>query len=162
MMDRYYQARDIIEKFNLEPLEPEGGWFSRFWYKRGEISSIYYLISEGEFSEFHCLPYQELYYFLLGDPVELYTAVPGSGRILKTVLGQELEKGHDLTRLVEPDVIQGSRLAEGGRWALLSTVMHPPFEPEIYRTCPPDELNRAFPGNEDLIKSLTKWNRPGK
>ncbi len=155
-MEKLCSAEEIIEKLSLEPLVPEGGWFARFWYRPGEISSIYYLLRKEDFSEFHILPSQEQYYFLMGDPVELYTAEAGSGVFTKTRLGQDLAGGEVLTRLVEADEIQGSRLAEGGRWALLSTVMAPPFEPEIYRTCSRDELLKDFPDYKDLVKSLTK------
>ncbi|MDC7219514.1 MAG: cupin domain-containing protein [Spirochaetales bacterium] len=146
-------AKDIIEKLKLEPLIPEGGWFSQIWYKKGEVSAIYYLLREGEFSEFHVLPGPEQYFFLMGDPVEHYRG--RSGSFTRTVLGQDLTAGQELSLRVEGDEIQGSRLVPGGKWALLSTVMSPAFEMGEYRQCSGEELQRAFPNQEDLIRTLT-------
>ncbi|MDC7224582.1 MAG: cupin domain-containing protein [Spirochaetales bacterium] len=149
-------AREVIDRLELEPLLPEGGWFSRIWYKPGEISAIYYLLEEGDFSEFHLLPHREHYFFLMGDPVELYTGRPGSDQLEKTLLGPDLRKGQLPSFPIEGGVIQGSRLAPGGAWALLSTVMNPPFEMEDYQSCSAEELLRTFPGQGKLIYSLTR------
>ncbi len=149
-------AEEIIARLGLEPLIPEGGWFRRLYYKKGEVSLIYYLLSGRDFSEFHVLPYPEQYLFLMGDPVELFTGDPSEGLWQRTVLGGDVMKGEELSFLVEGNRIQGSRLVPGGSWALLSTMMNPPFEPEIYRTCGAQELMENFPRSGDLINSLTK------
>jgi uncharacterized protein len=147
-------AQDVIDKLSLKPLLPEGGWFNQIWFKKDGVSAIYYLLQEGDFSEFHTLPYPEQYFFLMGDPVELFMEEKDKGCLKKVVLGQDLIGGETPSLRIEAHMIQGSRLKEGGKWALMSTVMSPPFEEEIYRTCPPKELFKAFPDQQELIKSL--------
>jgi uncharacterized protein len=149
-------ADTVIEKLGLEPLLPEGGWFRRIYYKKDEVSLIYYLLRGEDFSEFHVLPYPEHYLFLMGDPVELYTGLPREGILERTVLGTDILAGEVPSFHVDGGKVQGSRLVTGGEWALLSTMMNPPFEPDIYRPLPAAELMKDFPGQGELIKSLVK------
>ncbi len=155
-MPRRAGADEVVERLGLEPLLPEGGWFRRIYYKKGEVSLIYYLLRGDDFSEFHVLPYPEHYLFLMGDPVELFTGAPGKGILERTVLGTDILAGEVPSFHVEAEKIQGSRLVAGGEWALLSTMMNPPFEPEIYRSLSEEVLLKGFPGQGELIKSLVK------
>src|SRR5512133_1448645 len=139
------QPEQLIRALNLQPLLPEGGWFRQAYLCAEEIpaqalperyprtakpfgSAIFYLLTSdpGSFSALHRLPSDELYHFYLGDPLELSLLYPdGSSHLV--ILGQDVLHGQQLQALAPRGVWQGSRLAPGGRYALVGTSMAPAF-----------------------------------
>lgn len=118
---------ELIRNLGLEPLPREGGYF-RFITKFGEGSgSIYYLMTETEFSHLHKLTSDELWVFLDGDEV-VQTLVSPEGVVTRQVLNSE-------NRVV--NVKQGyfqatkiNRIEKG--YALVSTVMSPAYRDDMY------------------------------
>jgi hypothetical protein len=166
-------AAALIERLGLEPLPGEGGYFRRTHvsdeclaaaalperYGRAKpiSTAIYYLLSDApdSFSALHRLPTDEVYHFYLGDPVELLTLGPaGASRLF--VLGPDLAAGQRVQLAVPRGVWQGSRLAAGGRVALLGTTMAPGYDPEDLELGVQDELLAAHPERRDLIRALTR------
>src|SRR5205823_7022981 len=83
------------------------------------------------FSGLHRLPTDEVFHFYLGDPVELLQLFPdGSGRV--ATLGPDLRGGQSPQLTVPRGVWQGSRLQDGGAFALLGTTVAPAFDFEDY------------------------------
>ncbi len=160
-MNKELTAEDIITHLDLEPLEPEGGYFRRvytgpdlradYWAtghptERPVYSSIYYLLTPETHSRVHRLRTDEIYHFYLGDPVELY-AVDGDMRASMTLLGQNILASEQLSYRVPEGMWQGSRLAHGGQYALLGTTMAPAFDFDDFELS-----DRAqWPKNEDPI-----------
>lgn len=166
-------AQDLIELLKLELLEGEGGLFRRTYlsadvfaathlpprYGREKPagSAIYYLLTNApdSFSALHRLPTDEIYHFYLGDPVELTLLVPG-GDSRTVILGQDLLNGQHVQFTVPADVWQGSRLREGGGFALLGTTMAPGYTDDDYQPGIRAELQAAFPELTTLIEQLTR------
>jgi predicted cupin superfamily sugar epimerase len=94
-----------------------------------------------------------------GDPVELTELLP-DGTFRRTVLGQDLGAGQEVQHMVEPGTWQGSRLAPGGRFALMGTTMCPGFTPDCYEQGDRETLLAAYPGAAEEIMQLTKERRP--
>lgn len=76
------RAEELIETLALEP-HPEGGWYRQV-YKSGErvtrhhdraersaLTTIYFLLVEGTFSQPHVVQSDEAWHFYEGDPLEL-------------------------------------------------------------------------------------------
>jgi predicted cupin superfamily sugar epimerase len=85
--------------------------------------------------------------------VELLELHP-DGRTEVTVLGPDLA-GMSVQHVVPGGTWQGSRLIEGGQWALLGTTMAPGFSPEDF------EIGTAalidmYPSRSELIGALLK------
>lgn len=155
-------AKELIKLLELEPLAMEGGYFRRN-YCSSEVTpsgkpagtAIYFLLTPDTFSCLHKLPTDEVYHFYLGDPVELTLLYPdGHGETV--TLGKELHQGMAVQCVVPADVWQGSRLAEGGTWALLGTTMAPGFEYEDFVAGDPQELIKSHPSFTDEIQRLTR------
>lgn len=157
---------DLIEKLQLEPLNPEGGYYRRSYetaqtvnlgkgYHQPAGTAIYFLLTPDTFSALHWLDEDEVYHFYLGDPVELYE-FDGEGRMKRTVLGQSLENDHQLQYAVRGKRWHGSRLVLGGQWALLGTTMAPGFIWEEFKLGTREELIRQYPGHQGVIESLTR------
>ncbi len=161
MKEKTYTAEEIIEALGLVPLPKEGGlvletYRSTALTREGEAAgtAIFYMLRDSSFSHLHRLKGDEMYHFYLGDPVELTELLPDGG-VKKTVLGSDLPGGEQLQHLVPGGNWQGSRLAEGGKWALLGTTMCPGYRGEEYEHGDSEELLRLYPSAEKEIRQLT-------
>ncbi len=154
-------VEEVIRHFELQPLAMEGGYF-RQNYRSSETTpegkpmgtAIYYLLTADTFSRLHKLPADEIYHFYLGDPVELLLLHRnGAGKMV--TLGKEIEKGMEVQLAVPAGCWQGSRLAPGGKWALLGTTMAPGFTDDDFVPAQSEELKRKYPHFAPEIESLT-------
>jgi predicted cupin superfamily sugar epimerase len=165
-------ATEVKRLLGLKPHPREGGWFVRS-YEADEMvageafadgryggvrrtgTAIYYLLEPDTFSEMHRLRSDEVFHFYAGDAVEmLQLPEGGSGTIV--VIGNDLLRGERPQVVVERGVWQGSRLAAGGRWALLGCTVSPGFEFEDYETGGREELSARWPEFAQEIAGLTR------
>lgn len=178
MKEKDPEIQRIIELFRLEPLPREGGYFRRTYRSdltllpgengsdkagdprggkagslRGVGSAIYYLITPGSFSSLHLLSTDELWHFYGGDRVEQLRLFPdGTGEII--YLGTDWENGEVPQVLVPAGVWQGSRLAAGGRYALVGNTVHPEFWEQDYTHGELKDLMRRYPEWGEMIEKF--------
>jgi uncharacterized protein len=147
-------AEQVQKLLKLQPLPVEGGYFAET-YRSKASTAIYYMLTPDSFSAMHRLPGDEMYHFDLGDPVEMLLLKPdGSGHAV--LLGQDISAGMRLQHTVVGGTWQGSRLAPGGKFALLGTTMAPGFDPADYEAGKRQELSAAYPSYAPLIAFLTR------
>ena len=164
-------VEQLIQALGLVPHPTEGGYFREMYraelpippealpaaYGGGPRSAgtaIYYLLTPDTFSAMHRLPGDEIFHFYLGDPVEmLQLHADGSGEIL--VLGHVLTGGMRPQIVVPGGVWQGSRLRDGGRYALLGTTMSPGFDLADFELGSRADLIGAYPAFQKEITRLT-------
>jgi predicted cupin superfamily sugar epimerase len=165
-------ADDVKKLLGLKPHPREGGWYVRT-YEATELvgaeafadgryggetktgTAIYYLLEPETFSEMHRLKSDEVFHFYAGDAVEMLQLRDG-GQGAVVVIGNDLLRGQRPQVVVERGVWQGSRLVEGGRWALLGCTVSPGFEFEDYETGAREELCAAWPEFVEEIAALTR------
>jgi predicted cupin superfamily sugar epimerase len=148
------EAQEVIEKLQLQPLPIEGGYF-REMYANSRCSTIYFLITPGNFSAFHKLVSDEIYHFYMGDPVELETISPDGER--KTVhLGNDLSRGEVPLFVVPANHWQGSRVSEGGRYSLVGCTVNPAYKPEDCEHAERSKFVEMFPQHQRIIQELTR------
>ena len=165
-------ADDVKKMLGLRPHPVEGGWFVRTYeaeetiaaeaFSDGRYTSgrrtgtaIYYLLEPDTFSEMHRLKSDEIFHFYLGDAVELLRLYPDGGGE-RTVIGSDLTAGERPQLAVGHGVWQGSRLVEGGSWALLGCSVSPGFEFEDYDEGWRQELCAGWPDWAEMIVGLTR------
>ena len=163
-------ADDIISILKLKRHPVEGGYFSETYRSGGMISReclpkgysgprafgtcIYYLLTAGTFSAIHRLQSDEIFHFYLGDPVEmLQLSGDGGGKTL--VLGHDLRAGMALQIVVPGGFWQGSRLVDGGKFALLGCTVAPGFDFADYEHGRREDLIRSHPQFRERIIGLT-------
>jgi uncharacterized protein len=164
-------AEQVRELLKMQPLPTEGGYFAEtyrsainlpksalpesFGDDRTLSTAIYYMLTPDSFSAMHRLKGDEVYHFYLGDPVEmLLLNTDGSGSAI--LLGQNIVAGMRVQHAVPGGTWQGSRLAPGGKFALLGTTMAPGFDLADYENGNRDALSAAYPQYSPLIALLTR------
>ena len=77
------RAQELIDRLALAP-HPEGGWYRQVFKseervtrhadgaERSAVTTIYFLLVEGTFSERHRVQSDEVWHFYEGDPLELF------------------------------------------------------------------------------------------
>jgi predicted cupin superfamily sugar epimerase len=172
-MDQNDLIARIIELFGLEPLPREGGLFRRT-YRSDELipkdalpkryfrdkafgTAILYLYTSDpdSFSAMHRLPTDEIYHFYLGDPVEMLLLYPDQSSE-RVVLGRDIFNGQQVQYVVKRGVWQGSRLIDGGHFALVGTTMAPGFDEEDFYGGERAKLIEGYPSEEIMITKLTR------
>jgi uncharacterized protein len=165
-------AEGVKKLLGLAPHPREGGWYvrtyeasecvaaeafedARYAGARRTGTAIYYLLEPGTFSEMHRLKSDEVFHFYAGDAVEMLQLMEhGCGE--RMVIGNDLGLGQRPQVVVRRGVWQGSRLVEGGRWALLGCTVCPGFEFEDYEAGERVELCRRWPEFLEEISALTR------
>ena len=165
-------AEDVKRLLGLRPHPREGGWYVRAYeaaefvaaegFQDGRYDSarrtstaIYYLLEPDTFSEMHALRSDEIFHFYAGDAVEMLQLL-ADGSSKRVVIGSDLANGQLPQVVVPRDVWQGSRLVEGGTWALLGCTVSPGFEFEDYAEGERAALLKGWPDAGDLIAALTR------
>jgi predicted cupin superfamily sugar epimerase len=159
-------AWDVVRLLKLEPLDQEGGYFRRTGESatvlpngRRAWSTIYSLITPEGFSALHKLAHDEVWCFHAGDSLESLRLRPdGSGEWVK--LGVNPAMGERLQDVAPAGTWQGTRLAAGGRWALVTCVVAPEFIWEDFELGSREALAAAYPRFVNDIRALTRATPP--
>lgn len=171
MEEIYVNAELLKSLLNLTPLTVEGGYFhetyraaqtispeclqGRYSGPRTVATAIYYLLEPRTFSELHRLASDEIFHFYLGDPVEMLQLCP-DGTARRVLLGPEIENGMALQLVVPSGVWQGTRLVEGGKFALLGCTVSPGFDYADYESGSRTLLSGRYPDSKEMIHALTR------
>jgi predicted cupin superfamily sugar epimerase len=106
------RAARLIRELALAP-HPEGGSFREIFRsttdvtpadgrpRRGAVTTIYFLLAEGQWSRWHAVRSDELWHFYEGDPLELLVASADARTLSRLVL--------------RPLATEGPRLSDDGR-----------------------------------------------
>lgn len=153
-------ADQIIKELDLIQ-HPEGGYFREFYRseniindKYSLLTSVYFLLKQGDKSLIHKIPSVEIWNFLLGDPLVLVT-LSDSGELVKTTLGSNILTGEKLDAKVEGNTWMGSYLPDNSEFALVTCNVSPGFEFDDLVFAKKDELLAGFPNHKEVIEMLT-------
>ncbi|WP_313636630.1 cupin domain-containing protein [Paenibacillus sp. FSL K6-0276] len=133
----------LVELLGLQP-HVEGGWYKRLWNSGFEIpqevlgdsysgsrqsaSSIYFLLHEGEQSEWHTVLSDEIWFWHSGSPIVL--SLGGSGDkpedVKEVILGLDIAAGQQPQVVVPAGVWQAARPL-GKEPVLVSCIVSPEF-----------------------------------
>ena len=164
--------QEVIDKLGLEPLPEEGGFYKEVHRAKGYIpesvlkehsgdrcyaTHIYYLLTPEEFSGLHrVIGSDEIFHFYLGDPVEMVQMDEENQQLKRIVLGQDLLNDQKLQTTVSKGIWQGTRLLEGGQWALLGCTVAPGFEFADFEIKSREEFKELFPEHLETVESFTR------
>ncbi len=163
------QANYFIEKLKMTS-HPEGGFYSRSFVsditlnpfsagstqnkERKLWTSIYFLLKEGEVSNFHRLTADEMWYFHSGNSLSI-SIIDKDGNLSTKKLGLDIENGEMPQVLVPKGAIFGSAMNNEG-FSLVGCMVSPGFEFEDFKLFTRKELLDEYPQHESIIKKLTR------
>ena len=164
-------ADEVKQLLQLEPLRVEGGFFRETYRSRWKVAeeylpegtsgsrsigtAIYFMLTPETFSALHRMPGTEIFHFYLGDPV-IMLQLQRDGTSQTVTLGSDLANGQRPQVMVRGGVWQGSRLAPGGKFALMGTTMAPGFDYADFQIGNREQLIAQYPGVAETIRQYTR------
>ncbi len=162
------EVRKIIENLRLEA-HPEGGWYRQTWQSANMLpsnaipdhgssrpcsTSIYFLLTSDNFSAFHRIKSDEIWYHHAGDPLEII--ILDENRVPELLMIGSAQQGKEPQAVAPAGKWFASRVLEGGEWALVGCAVAPGFDFSDFALAERQELLRRWPVHEKLILSLTR------
>ena len=155
-------AAEYIDRYRLQP-HPEGGWYREIYRsaralgrpagypgERVALTAIYFLLEAGDFSAFHRVESEEAWTFVAGDSLQI-VLLENAPRF--RTLGP-IEKGGEPLVIVPPGMLQGA--CSLGEFTLASCLVAPGFDFADFTLPSRNELLRAWPQHERLVRSFTR------
>lgn len=159
-----------IKELDLQK-HPEGGWYKEIFRSRQPITSvqisdqygsprsfytsIYFLLDQAEFSAFHRLRSDELWYYHHGSSLTLYLIHP-DGRLETQKLGSGVADGQFLQLMIPAGCWFAAEVDQASSYTLMSCVVAPGFKFEDFELADGMALSEKFPDHRALIQRLTR------
>lgn len=164
-----YTADYFIQKLDMIPHQ-EGGFYKEIEASNQNTSlnedrretqeirklwtSIYFLLRDGEVSNFHRLKSDEMWYYHAGSSLTIYMINP-SGELITKELGLDVEKGEQPQVLVPKGSIFGSAMNKKG-YALVGCMVSPGFDFKDFELFDQADLMEKYPQYKDIIVKLSR------
>lgn len=161
---------EIIAKLDLQP-HPEGGFFKETYRSEAEISrdqlgeeysgnrnystSIYFLLTSEDHSNFHRIKQDEIWHFYEGSPIRLHT-ISEDGVHNSHIIGRDILKDELPQLVVKGGDWFAAEVITKGEFSLVGCTVAPGFSFEDFELPPRNELLEKFPQHHDLITKFTK------
>lgn len=164
-----YTADYFIQKLDMIPHQ-EGGFYKEIeasnqntpvhedGRETQEIrklwTSIYFLLRDGEVSNFHRLKSDEMWYYHAGSSLTIYMINP-NGELITQELGLDVEKGEQPQVLVPKGYIFGSGMNKEG-YALVGCMVSPGFDFRDFELFDQADLLEKYPQYKETIVKLSR------
>ncbi len=152
-------VKTIINKLDLSP-HPEGGYYRERYRSKQNVqvlgdersagTSIYFLLAEGQLSNWHRVRWDELWHFYDGDPLIL-EVVTNEGELQKYTLDNSYAVDVPFQGLVPQNCWQ--RAYSTGHFSLVGCTVSPGFEFDDFEMVEPEKLAQMYPQIADKIMS---------
>ncbi|MCR6638491.1 MAG: cupin domain-containing protein [Sporocytophaga sp.] len=160
------KAEELINQLKLEK-HPEGGYFREIYRSESEIpesalsrdykgnrnyaTSIYFLLTEKEFSAFHKIKSDEIWYFHQGTSIEIYMLSEKGLEVNK--LGAQYDEHFQL--LIPKNTWFAAKVVGEG-YTLVSCMVAPGFSFDDFELAKKDELLKLFPEQATIVKEFSR------
>ena len=147
-----------IDALELTP-HVEGGWFRQTYASevaigdRASATSIYFLLSADNFSAFHRLTADEMWYFHHGATITI-VAIDLEGKLHNFKLGKDIAAGESLQVLIPKGWSFASYVDTA--FSVVSCMVTPGFTFDDFTLLKQADLLRAYPEHASIIKQLTR------
>lgn len=156
-------AERIIAEYGLAP-HPEGGWYREFHCSgrtlerlpgypgpRAAFTAIWFCLRRGDFSAIHRLRSEEAWIHLSGAPIELVLLREGAAQRKRIA---RVEDGGPPGAVVPAETFQAARPLGG--YGFAACLVAPGFDFGDFELPSRERLLEEFPGEADIIRSLTR------
>lgn len=157
-------ATDWIQHLNLQP-HPEGGYYREVFRSAQQVTrppapvtrqactSIYYLLEGADFSAFHRLQSDELWYFHKGEPLMIH-AIEETGQYQQFELSDR--STGSLSLAIRAGWWFASEIPSATGFALVSCAVAPGFEFSEFEMAIANELTGRYPQHTELLNRLCR------
>ncbi len=162
----YWIARLDLRK------HPEGGYFRETYRSEEHIggdalprrygegsrafsTAIYFLLADDDFSAFHRLRSDELWFFHAGSPLRIHV-IDAEGNLSSHRLGGGAEEGAAFQMVIRAGNWFGASLDKSGTFALVSCTVAPGFDFRDFEMGEREALIRSYPRHHGVIERLTR------
>jgi predicted cupin superfamily sugar epimerase len=159
-----HNASYYINHLNLQP-HPEGGYYREVFRSEQEVlragattvkqacTSIYYLLERGDFSGFHRIASDELWYFHTGAPLFIHV-IGENGSHSQIELSDELSGS--LSTVVKAGLWFASEIPSKEGFALVSCAVAPGFEFSEFEMAQKETMLALYPQHGELLERLCR------
>jgi hypothetical protein len=154
------RINELIQSLGLLA-HPEGGYYKETYRsietldgEQSLMTSILFLLTSENASNFHRIQSDEHWYFHEGSPLIVH--VIGENGHEQKLLGLNLSAGHSPYHLVKKQDIFGSEVQEEDSYALVSCAVAPGFMFRDFELFSREELLDQYPQHEEIICRLTE------
>jgi predicted cupin superfamily sugar epimerase len=158
-MNTQERKNELIQSLGLLS-HPEGGYYKETYRsvetidgEQALMTSILFLLTSENASNFHRIQSDEHWYFHEGSPLIVHV-ISENGHEQKQ-LGLDLSAGQSPYQLVHKQEIFGSEVQEEGGYALVSCAVAPGFMFRDFELFTRQELLDQYPQHEEIICRLT-------
>lgn len=155
-----YTGKYFIEKMGMVP-HPEGGYYKEnvksdqnLTEERKLWSSTYFLLKDRDFSAFHRLKSDEIWYYHSGTPLMVYI-IKVNGELEQVRLGLDIERGEKPQILLPKGCIFGA-IMDGTGYSLFSCMVSPGYDFDDFELLSRDTLLEKYPQYAQIIRRLTR------
>jgi uncharacterized protein len=161
-------AEDYIRNLDLQP-HPEGGFYREIYRsehtlftqhnetesppERNLLTSIYFLLHNGDTSCFHRLKSDEIWYFHAGDPIAIHT-IDAQKSYRCVMLGPDAGHGEVPQMIIPAGTLFGAGPAVKNGFTLVGCAVAPGFDFRDFEMFDPLELLQLYPQHEEIIRRV--------
>jgi len=161
--------KSLVSELALSP-HPEGGFYKETYrnpftidttwkdsdvvVKRNLSSSILFLLLSDNFSAFHRIHQDELWYFQGGDGVLIHELNP-QGEYIKHQLHLDPKIGRPQI-LIPANSWFASEVMPGDKWSLSGCMVNPGFDFKDFEMADRSSLLKEYPGHQEVVRKLTR------
>jgi len=153
------ESKAIIDNLGLLP-HPEGGYYKRMFCSENKsidgkylMSSIYYLLEKEDFSAFHRLNSVEVWFFHIGEPINIYI-LNKEGELEIHSLSSQIKDNFQLA--IEPNTWFAAEIPSKKGYSLLSCAVSPEFSFNDFELGNKEKLIKEYPQYQSIITKLTR------
>jgi len=163
-----FSADYFIKKLNLQP-HPEGGYYREVFRSQNSISkeglsehysgersaltSIYYLLKNGQKSHFHRLLSDEIWHFYSGGSIKLLV-IDKAGKLEQKILGNDLQNGESFTLCISSGEWFAATPLKDANYCLCGCIVAPGFDFSDFEMAKKSELLKLYPQYSNIIKDF--------
>lgn len=163
-------VKSLVDNFQLQP-HPEGGFYKQTYVASEEIpqsalpkrfagsrpfsTSIYFLLTKGNFSAFHKIQSDEGWHFYAGGSLEVII-LHENGHLQIIRLGSDWLLGEQFQTTVPAGAWFASRCTEGVDYSLVGCTVAPGFDFTDFELAKRSKLIETYPEHAEIITELTR------
>ncbi|MEN9865178.1 MAG: hypothetical protein RL748_768 [Pseudomonadota bacterium] len=153
-MTRHIEGGAYKENYRAPLLLPQSALTPQHLGARNASTSIYFLLSHGEFSAFHLLASDEVLHFYDGDVMHIYE-IDAAGQMQVYKLGRDLEQGESFRVVIPGGSWFALRCEVPGGFSLIGCTVAPGFDFADFTLDDRAVLLEKFPQHAQLITEMT-------